>query len=96
MEWANGRRDALRRRWLDLLTRLATLQEVRGAPGVAVSLLERVVGAEPLEEEAHASLMRLYALSGRRHLAVRQYQAAVRGAEPGAGRRAAGGDHPAL
>ena len=74
VEWANGRRDALRRRWLDLLTRLAALQEVRGAPGVAASLLERVVGAEPLEEEAHASLMRLYALSGRRHLAVRQYQ----------------------
>jgi len=36
-----------------------------GSDDRAVEVLQRVVTEEPTEEEAHASLMRLYALSGR-------------------------------
>jgi DNA-binding SARP family transcriptional activator len=36
-----------------------------GSDDQAVEVLQRVVTEEPTEEEAHASLMRLYVLSGR-------------------------------
>jgi len=41
----------------------------------AIATLQGLLAADPAHEEAHACLMRLYALSGQRRQALRQYQA---------------------
>jgi len=53
---------------------LAELHEERGEVERAIEVLRRALEAEPAREEAHAGLMRLYALSGRRGEAIRQYE----------------------
>ena len=63
-EWAEGRRGELQRLYLALLIELAGLHEERGDHDSAVEALCKVVVEEPNNEEAHAGLMRLYALSG--------------------------------
>ena len=72
-DWAAERREALRTTCRRLLTRLAALYEARGEPAAAITALERVVAAEPAHEEAHTGLMRLYAGTGQRAQALRQY-----------------------
>src|SRR5215213_77325 len=75
-EWAESRRQELRQTFLSLEIELARLYEERGAEEdltAAVQALQRVLGEEPTNEEAHVGLMRLYALSGRSGEALRQY-----------------------
>jgi predicted ATPase/DNA-binding SARP family transcriptional activator/DNA-binding CsgD family transcriptional regulator len=72
-EWAETRREELRRLYLALLGELAGLYEERGEHRPAVEALRRVEAEEPTLEEAHTGLMRLYALSGRRAEAMVQY-----------------------
>ena len=75
-EWAESRRQELTQTFLSLLVELAGLYEERGAEEdlePAVQALQRVLGEEPTNEEAHVGLMRLYALSGRQGEALRQY-----------------------
>jgi hypothetical protein len=45
-----------------------------GDADAAIDALRKVVTLEPAHEEAHAGLMRLFAGSGQRHLALRQYR----------------------
>jgi DNA-binding SARP family transcriptional activator len=73
-ESAEDRRQELRRLDLALLTELADIYEERGEYGAAIEALRRVTAEEPAHEEAHAALMRLYALSGSRTEALRQYE----------------------
>ena len=73
-EWAEERRRALRGTYLALLLELAGLHEEREEFGQAIEALKCAVEAEPAGEEAHAHLMRLYALSGRSGEALRQYE----------------------
>ena len=73
-EWAEGRREELRRLHLTLLVELAKLHEERGEYGSAIEALKRVQAEEPAFEESHVGLMRLYALSGRRGEALSQYE----------------------
>ena len=73
-EWAEDRRQQLRRLYLALLVELAGIYEERGENGPAIEALTRVTTEEPAHEEAHAALMRLYALSGSRTEALRQYE----------------------
>jgi DNA-binding SARP family transcriptional activator len=73
-DWVAPRREALRARYVDLLLELAHLQERRAEPWAAIRTLERLAATEPAHEEAHVGLMRLYALNGQRHRAVRQFQ----------------------
>ena len=73
-DWTIGRREELRRLYLSLLLELARLHEERGALSAAVRALERAVASEPGQEEAHAGLMRLYAQTGQRPQALRQYE----------------------
>jgi DNA-binding SARP family transcriptional activator len=63
-EWAEDRRQQLRRLYLALLVELAGIYEERGENGPAIEALTRVTAEEPAHEEAHAGLMRLYALVG--------------------------------
>jgi predicted ATPase/DNA-binding SARP family transcriptional activator/DNA-binding CsgD family transcriptional regulator len=72
-EWVEKRRQELRRLYLALLVELAELYEEHGEHGRAIETLQRAVTEEPILAEAHASLMRLYALSGRHEQALAQY-----------------------
>jgi len=92
-EWAEGRRQELRQTFLSLLVEFADLHEERGKLGQAVEVLRRTVAEEPTHEEAHAGLIRLYALSGRQGEALSQYErlrealSVKLGAEPDAATR---------
>ena len=92
--WAEQKRGELRRLHLDLLVELAGIYEERGEYGPAIEALTNATAREPAREEAHAGLMRLYALSGRRAEAIRQYEVLEEvllreiGVEPGPSSRA--------
>ncbi len=73
-DWATGRREEARGRYQTLLLEVAQLLEERGDHLGAAQALERIAGLDPTHEEAQASLMRLYALTGRPAQALRQYQ----------------------
>jgi predicted ATPase/DNA-binding SARP family transcriptional activator/DNA-binding CsgD family transcriptional regulator len=73
-EWAEGRRQELRRTWLSLHLELARVYEGRGEYEKGMELLQRAVLEEPTNEQMHAGLMRLYALSERRGDALAQYE----------------------
>ena len=84
-EWAQERREGLRSTYQGLLVDLAGLYEEHKEYGPAIEVLHKVVMVEPASEEAHAGLMRLYALSGHEVEALHQYER-FRGAlrrEPG-------------
>ncbi|HEX9016851.1 MAG TPA: BTAD domain-containing putative transcriptional regulator, partial [Chloroflexota bacterium] len=72
-DWAVGRREALRSTRMALLLDLAALHEEAGSAGAAIDALLDVVAMDPLREDAHARLMRLYAESRKPHLARLQY-----------------------
>jgi DNA-binding SARP family transcriptional activator len=74
-DWLADRQAALATLHLALLSCLAEALERRGAATAAAERLRQVVRHDPTSEEAHRRLMRLYALSGSRHQALRQYQA---------------------
>jgi predicted ATPase/DNA-binding SARP family transcriptional activator len=73
-EWTEGPRAELRQTCLSLLTGLARVHEQQGEYDNAIEALRRAVAAEPQLEEAHAGLMRVYALQGNRSEASRQYE----------------------
>ena len=73
-QWAEEKREELRRLYLDLLLDFAGACEERGDLGRAVETLQVAVAQEPTLEEAHAGLMRLYALLGQDGEALFQYE----------------------
>jgi DNA-binding SARP family transcriptional activator len=73
-DWAEERRGALRLLYISLFVEMARLYEERGDVGAAIKALQEVVATEPTHEGAQATLMRLYALSGQRYQAFRQYE----------------------
>lgn len=73
-EWTMQPREKLRQGFLDLLLELARLYELQGEYTRAIDTLQRLVAADRTFEEAHAGLMRMYAISGQRQQALRQYQ----------------------
>jgi DNA-binding SARP family transcriptional activator len=72
--WAEARRQELRGTFISLLVELAQLYEERQESAKALEALQKTVAEEPILEEAHVRLMRLYALSGRRSEALSQYE----------------------
>src|ERR687894_1761788 len=93
-EWAENRRGELRRLYIELLVELSGLYEERGQYKQAAETLQRALSEEPTNEEAHAGLIRLYAVSERHGEALAQF-ARLRetlsgelGTEPGATTRA--------
>jgi predicted ATPase/DNA-binding SARP family transcriptional activator/DNA-binding CsgD family transcriptional regulator len=93
-EWAEGRREELRKMYVDLLVEMASLYEGRGEWEPAIEALRRVIAEEPVLEDAYVGLMRLYAFSGLSGQALAQYEQLREtlqrefGAEPGASVRA--------
>jgi DNA-binding SARP family transcriptional activator len=72
-DWAIERRNVLRARYLDCLMRLAGLLEMRGEAEAATDVLRQVLSIDPVHEDAHIRLMQVYALTGRRRQAMRQF-----------------------
>lgn len=72
-DWATPHRDSLAALQVRLLLVLADAQERRGAYEAAIERLNQAVQEDPVLEEAHRRLMRLYAAGGSRQQAVRQY-----------------------
>ena len=74
-DWATHRRTDLRISYLALLSRLAGLHETRGDHAAAIAATQQLLATEPLDEAAHANLMRLYARLGSYTQALAQYDA---------------------
>jgi predicted ATPase/DNA-binding SARP family transcriptional activator/DNA-binding CsgD family transcriptional regulator len=72
-EWAEEPRRRMREMYLSLLLGLARLRGEREEYDLASEALRRALKEEPTLEEAHAGLMRLYALAGSKGEALAQY-----------------------
>lgn len=73
-DWTEPQREELRTLRIQLLTELSRLYGARGQPELAAEGLRQLLQADPLHEEAHRSLMRLYAQAGNHDRALHQYQ----------------------
>lgn len=73
-EWSAGRRESLRQEWLAVLADLAAVYESQRDEARAIETLQLLVARDAGREDAHRSLMRLYALTGQRQQALRQFQ----------------------
>ncbi len=73
-EWAAQERERLSEARFDALRRLSEALEARGEYAPAVEFARRVVQANPLDEAAHATLIRLYIAQQKPSAAQRQYQ----------------------
>ena len=73
-DWATSRREQLRELHQGLLGELARIFESKGDYQASIERLKQVLDDDETNEEVHRRLMRLYALTGNRHQAIRQYQ----------------------
>ncbi len=73
-DWTTVRREQLRSLHQRVLERLASVLDESGERAGAIAAFEQVVAANPINENAYRSLMRLYAVSGQRHLALDQFE----------------------
>jgi DNA-binding SARP family transcriptional activator len=74
-EWTEGPRRELRDLHNDLLIELSQLYAAAGKLELAAERLERLLQADPLNEDANRLMMRVYAEAGSRQKAHRQYKA---------------------
>ena len=74
-DWAIASREWLSGLRVTLLVELAGVQEHAGHLSAAIETLQQAVASDPVHEEAQGLLMRLLVQAGRRHLALRHYQA---------------------
>jgi DNA-binding SARP family transcriptional activator len=73
-EWAQPRRESLRRRWMGLLLQLAELRAARGALAAAIEPLDRLLMSDPTHETAVRQLMLILTRLDRRGEALQAYQ----------------------
>ncbi|MBI2202407.1 MAG: AAA family ATPase, partial [Candidatus Rokubacteria bacterium] len=76
-EWLLEARERLRELAVEVQARLLAHRSREGDDERAIQAALRLLALDPLQEAAHRTLMRLYARSGRRAAALRQYQACV-------------------
>jgi len=76
-EWTFTHRDQLRRYYRETILALASHLGEASEYGGAIELLSSFLADEPADEPVHRELIRVYALAGRRHDALRQYQICV-------------------
>ena len=77
-EWQAAEAESLRAAYADALSGLAAGAERTGHLAAAIGHARRRLALDPLHEPAHRELMRLYAASGDRAAALRQYHEAAR------------------
>jgi tetratricopeptide (TPR) repeat protein len=73
-DWMLSEQERLREAAVDSFRTLIESYLRRGEYRFGIQFARRLLAIDPLSEEAHRSLMRLYALSGRRSRALRQYE----------------------
>jgi DNA-binding SARP family transcriptional activator len=76
-DWTLVPREALRRLRREAALTLAANQRETRDYAAAIALLTPLLAEDPADEPVHRDLMRTYALAGRRHDALRQYQTCV-------------------
>ena len=76
-DWQFFQADSLRRELVGALERLVRWHGAQREFEPAIGYARRWLALDPLDEEAHKALMRLYAWSGQRPAALRQYQECV-------------------
>jgi len=72
-DWVLRERSALEELHQSVLLDLASLHESRGDLEPALEALRRVIAIDEAHEQAHVAVMRLYAATGQRQLALRQF-----------------------
>jgi predicted ATPase/DNA-binding SARP family transcriptional activator len=77
-DWQFFQTDALRRELGGALERLVHCHSAEGALEPAIGCAQRWLALDRLDESAHRELMQLYAWSGQRSAALRQYQECVK------------------
>ena len=73
-DWVAVRREQLRMTYQDLLRKSAQLYKERGENHRAIERLKELLACDPAHEDVHRNLMELYAISGNKHQALRQYE----------------------
>jgi DNA-binding SARP family transcriptional activator len=73
-DWAIIERERMREESLSVLNALARAYHLRGEPARALPHAQMLVRREPLREDAHRLVMRLYAQMGARAKAIKQYR----------------------
>jgi predicted ATPase/DNA-binding SARP family transcriptional activator len=73
--WILAERRRLSALYADVLEQLLEALCETGATAEAIDVAHRLIACDPLNEEAHVSLMRLYAAQGRSAAALDQYRA---------------------
>jgi len=77
-DWQFFQTESLRREQASVLERLARVHGTQGELEPAIGYARRWLALDPLHEEAHRQLMNLYAWSGQRNAALRQYEECAR------------------
>lgn len=80
-EWTFGERDRLTALYASVLDRLRRRYRQDGLLEEAVGVAIKLVALDPLQEESHLGLIRLYGLQGRTSLALEQYRRMERALE---------------
>jgi DNA-binding SARP family transcriptional activator len=73
-DWALRERERLRALYLSSLERLMAYHQQQGTYAESLSCGQLILQTDPLREDIHRALMRLYSGQGQRALAVRQYE----------------------
>jgi DNA-binding SARP family transcriptional activator/tetratricopeptide (TPR) repeat protein len=76
-QWLVTERERLREMAVGALTRLLAEQSKAPSPQHAIQTAMRLLVLDPLQENVHRTLMRLYARQGRRGAALKQYEVCV-------------------
>lgn len=73
-QWLIGERERLRALAIHCMMRLVDFHQHARENGRAIVAANRLVGLDPLREDAHRALMSLYRSQGRTSLALKQYR----------------------
>jgi DNA-binding SARP family transcriptional activator len=74
-DWVLRERELARQQWLKALLRMMQIGRSSGHLEQALVCARTVLDADPLREDVHRQVMSLYAESGQRPLALRQFEA---------------------
>jgi DNA-binding SARP family transcriptional activator len=75
--WVAMERQSLERLYLEALVSMIEEQTARGAYDDAIACAQRYLATDDLAEEVHSRLMVLYAVTGNRRAALRQFELCV-------------------
>lgn len=73
-EWLLGQQEALREEAVEALKTLVAAYLSRGEARFGIQYAKRLLAIDPLSEEAHRQLIRLYLVAGRRNSALAHYE----------------------